>query len=189
MPRVRDTPRFRSRRKPYVDEAYQSHDVICYCHTCDEKVERSLSLSLSKYCDCDQYTRWICVPCKVKEEQEDAEYYETRTKGEWELGEHGESEGWGFDREWEGERDIGRMLHDHQHARAFWCPCGVRAPENGNVRCAWCKRKHNMDSWYQEENLELPYFDNDPCYPKMDMISREDHGRYPRLAYTGPIVP
>lgn len=44
------------------------------------EVERNLPLSLSEYCDCDQYTRWICLPCKAEENQENQEYFQTWTQ-------------------------------------------------------------------------------------------------------------
>jgi hypothetical protein len=130
-------------------------------------VERDLPLRLSEYCDCDQYTRWICLPCKVAEDKEDRNYYKTRTELEY------------YD-------EPGLNLTDHQHSRAvnapsscacgfapyfnevynlanqdlkFWCPCGTRAPRDGNVRCAWCKRRHNLDAWMTERSWEIPFFD------------------------------
>ncbi|KAH8585934.1 hypothetical protein B0O99DRAFT_602889 [Bisporella sp. PMI_857] len=118
-----------------------------------KEIERNLPISLSEYCDCDQYTRWICLRCKNIEDKLDADYYLTRTKGEWDF---------------DGDRDNGMWLHDHQNSRAFWCPCGTRAPSiNGNVRCAWCKRRHNLKTWKDEDPDDIPFFDNDPCYPKM----------------------
>lgn len=80
MPRVRDTPYMRSRRRPHLDPTHKSHTVFCYCTACDEKVESSLPVRLSKMCDCDQYTRWICLPCKVAEEVPITEYYRSKTK-------------------------------------------------------------------------------------------------------------
>jgi len=112
MPRVRDTVGWHSRRRPHLDPAMQSHDIICYCAACDEKVERDLPLRLSEYCDCDQYTRWICLPCKVKENKEDRNYYKTSTKWEWE---------WETDdhqRDWAENMWLG----DHQHDRAVSVP-------------------------------------------------------------------
>ncbi len=80
MPRVRDRPN--SYRRPHLDPTRKNHTLICYCATCDQEVEQSLPLRLSEYCDCDQYTRWICLPCRVKELDEEEYYYRTRTKGE-----------------------------------------------------------------------------------------------------------
>lgn len=107
MPRVRDTPGWLSRRRPHLDPAYQSHTIICYCTTCDENVERDLPQRLSEYCDCDQYTRWICLPCKIKEDQPETHYYKTRTKLEWLWDDADPS-----------EHQEGMWLHDHQEERA-----------------------------------------------------------------------
>jgi hypothetical protein len=55
-------------------------NIMGFCAACDLKVEDSLPLSLSEFCDCDQYTRWICLPCKVKEDCMERKYLQTRTK-------------------------------------------------------------------------------------------------------------
>ena len=83
VPRVRDAPRYHSRRRPHLDEDDASHTLVCYCATCDEKVQSTLPLRLSETCDCDQYTHWICHTCRWKEEEEDIEYYKTRTVEIW----------------------------------------------------------------------------------------------------------
>jgi hypothetical protein len=84
VPRVRDAPRFHSRRRPHLDEDFASHTLVCYCATCDEKVQSTLPLRLSETYDCDQYTRWIRHTCRWKEEEEDREYYKTSTVQIWE---------------------------------------------------------------------------------------------------------
>ncbi|KAH8586043.1 hypothetical protein B0O99DRAFT_529451 [Bisporella sp. PMI_857] len=145
VPRVRDLPGWKACRRPHFDPAWESHTVICYCTECDRNVDRELPLFLNEYCDCDQYTRWICLPCKEKEDKADVDYYSTRTKGQLEF---------------EGDLEEGMWLHDHQQLRAFWCPCGVRAPKDTNVRCAWCKRKHNLDTWKDEDPSDIPFFDD-----------------------------
>lgn len=152
VPRVRDTPSYRSRRKPHHIPYPRPISIICFCAACDVEVERNLSLSLSEYCDCDQYTRWICLPCKVKEDQENRDYFQTRTK---------------WYREWTSDLEEG-MWHDGILENiAFWCPCGKRAPKDGNIRCSWCKRKHNLNTWKDGDPDWTPFFDEDPCYPKI----------------------
>jgi hypothetical protein len=113
MPRVRDGHPYRSRRRPHINPSCESHALICYCHSCDEKVERDLPFRLSEYCDCDQYTRWICLPCKVKEDQPEGHYYRTRTKS-------------GFEYDKKGlQHDDGMWLDDHQDVRAVSYSFGV----------------------------------------------------------------
>jgi hypothetical protein len=73
-------PWYRSDRRPHNNGAMMSRNVICYCTACDESVEADLPFSLSKYCNCDQYTRWICLVCKTKEEKIYGLYYQKRTK-------------------------------------------------------------------------------------------------------------
>lgn len=169
MQRVRDGFNDRSRRRPYLEDSYSSHDIRCYCKDCDEEVERKLPLSLLEFCNCDQYTRWICMKCKVEEDEEDAQYYQTSTKGEWVWPTEGD----------DGVRDDGMWLRDHQEDRAvshsvspymsfsadlnnkFWCPCGVRAPRDGNIRCGWCFKRHNATprTLMRREGTSIPFFD------------------------------
>lgn len=42
----------------------------------------------------------------------------------------------------------------------FWCPCGKRAPKDGNIRCSWCKRRHNLATWKNGYASDIPFFDN-----------------------------
>jgi hypothetical protein len=83
MPRARDTSHYRSRRRPHLSPPGECHTIICYCPECDKDIERNLPLRLSEYCDCDQYTRWICISCKILEEKEDEYYLKTSTKDWW----------------------------------------------------------------------------------------------------------
>jgi hypothetical protein len=78
--------------RPQADRAGQLHHIICYCAKCDSKVESELSLSLSEYCSCDQYTRWICLSCKKQEEVEAVRYFEEYTKMEWATEENEDDE-------------------------------------------------------------------------------------------------
>ena len=80
MPRVRDLPGWKAYPRPHFNPTWESHTIVCYCKKCDEKVDRELPLSLEEFCNCDQYIRWICLPCREKENREDKEYYLTRTK-------------------------------------------------------------------------------------------------------------
>ncbi|CZR69082.1 uncharacterized protein PAC_18983 [Phialocephala subalpina] len=148
VPRVRDTKRG-SHRRPHNEPTASSYNVICYCTACDESVEADLPLSLSEYCDCDRYTRWICLKCKGREEKISGLYYQKRTKGFWA----------------DPDLEEGMCLHNHQSRLAFWCPCGKRPPVDGHVRCAWCKRRHNLDTWMDENPTYIPAFDEDPSQP------------------------
>jgi hypothetical protein len=107
MPRVRNDPWFNSRRRPHLDGVRSNGLVICYCADCDKNVEADLPLRLSEYCDCDQYRRWICQPCKVDEDKPAGLYIRTRTKEDWE---------WLDD--WDGDRNEIKWLFDHQNRRA-----------------------------------------------------------------------
>lgn len=91
VPRVRDRPFYKSRRRPHLDPAWERHTITCYCHKCDEKVKNTLPVRLSEVCDCDQYTRWICHSCRMKEERHST--YKTAQHWEGENGSHGIEEG------------------------------------------------------------------------------------------------
>ena len=99
-------PYYQSRRRPHLEPARQSHNIVCYCKPCDDNVERDLPLRLSEYCDCDQYTRWICLPCKFKEDQPNGYYYSTRTKLVW------------YWTDLNPEEAEGMWITDHQEERA-----------------------------------------------------------------------
>lgn len=85
MPRVREGWGWMSRQKPHIDDGAYCHDLRCYCKECDIKVERNLPLRLSEFCDCDQFTRWICLKCKTEENDQDSLYIQTRTRGDWDY--------------------------------------------------------------------------------------------------------
>jgi hypothetical protein len=85
MPRVQDGPDYSSRRRPHLDDTAVSRAIRCYCKVCDQYIESNLPLRLSEFCDCDQYTRWICMKCKVEEDEQDERYYSSRTKGDYEY--------------------------------------------------------------------------------------------------------
>lgn len=70
----------RSRVKPHSTPSAQVTNIIGFCASCDVKVEQDLPLRLPDYCDCDQYKRWICLCCKLKEDRANGEYFMTRTK-------------------------------------------------------------------------------------------------------------
>lgn len=82
VPRVRnpDNEGYEAREILYYDESDQNYYLLCYCAACDERIEQSLPPRLSRFCDCNQYTRWICYPCRQKEDEESREYYASHTR-------------------------------------------------------------------------------------------------------------
>src|SRR4051794_32425876 len=118
MPRVQDGLAGYSRRKPFRNPWDSSDLVICYCKECDPDVERYLPLRLSEFCDCDQYTRWICVKCKVEEDKPSHEYCRRRTKGEYVYPTEGD----------DGVRVVGMWLPDHQQDLAVSLLKGYLSP-------------------------------------------------------------
>lgn len=69
VPRVRDMPNHQSESGAHVNTSAIISNIICYCEKCNESVERGLPIRISEFCDCDQYKRWICLPCSRKESQ------------------------------------------------------------------------------------------------------------------------
>lgn len=158
VPRVRDDPSYMSSRRPHLRPDYSSVNIICYCNSCDKGVEQRMQ---GKLCGCDQYTRWICLRCRYKEIEESGWYYKNFTK-------------YGDDMEGDG-----MVLGDHQHNRAFFCPCGARPLRMGNIRCLWCRRQHRTRTYtnwngdlaktldFGTENVDhIPEFDDNPDLPQ-----------------------
>ena len=80
VPRVRDLPRMLECPKQHHLPDTQPNIITCFYTASDLTVEKDLPLSLSEYCDCDRYTRWICLPCKVQEHQTYLKYRKSYTK-------------------------------------------------------------------------------------------------------------
>ena len=106
VPRVRDMRGWESCRRPHHNPAFQNANMICYCNDCDQAVQER---SGESFCDCNQYTRWICFCCKMKEQREAAWYAVNRTK-------IGSSE-WPDDSEDVEQAKAGMCLWDHQCER------------------------------------------------------------------------
>ncbi|EPE28059.1 hypothetical protein GLAREA_04850 [Glarea lozoyensis ATCC 20868] len=150
VPRVREPALYSSDPEPQRNAAGMVRNLICYCPACDEHAEAGLDFSLSKVCDCDQYKRWICLPCKTMEDTIYALYYRKRTVE---------------DPRWYTSEDSPFMtLPNNVGRRLMWCPCGVRPQKAGNVRCAWCQRRQLKSCW-TDRDYTIPAFDEDPDWP------------------------
>ncbi|KAL8381928.1 hypothetical protein RB595_005942 [Gaeumannomyces hyphopodioides] len=185
------------RRRPHLNSPWQHENVMALCPPCDEKQEveiaRPENFPETPLCSCDVYTRWICHPCKVKEDEFTCNYYEKCTHSDaypyWdsEEGEGGNPGKLG--------KDFGgrtKLMPDHQHRRAVYCLCGSGVPDGMRPRCTWCKRRHlpesQWDKEWEEVGSKMPWFENDPCYP----LAIEDNYMdpdvlYPKLKYDGPV--
>jgi hypothetical protein len=60
-------PENQSDSEPHIDRAACVSNIVVYCNVCDESAELALPPQLSRLCDCNQYKRWICLPCSNKE--------------------------------------------------------------------------------------------------------------------------
>ncbi|KAF4333505.1 hypothetical protein FBEOM_12687 [Fusarium beomiforme] len=169
-------------RRPHLTGSFELNNIMCLCEECDKKTEEEVAGKfLSERCDCDVYTRWICVRCEEDERKTTRRYFDERTQMEW---------------DWVVSEDVSsgddyepsKTMQDHQHVRAFWCTCGKTVSQRTVPRCTWCKRRHlPEDEWYEEykdSGSKLPFFDDDPDYPRW--VS-DENGKYPtpypRLGY------
>ncbi|KAI0126744.1 hypothetical protein BJ170DRAFT_629803 [Xylariales sp. AK1849] len=67
-------------RRPHLNGASQSENVMCLCPSCDEKVEDEVKgRFLHELCDCDTERRWICRKCEREESGFTSRYYVRHT--------------------------------------------------------------------------------------------------------------
>ncbi|KAH6887026.1 hypothetical protein B0T10DRAFT_407001 [Thelonectria olida] len=154
-------------RRPHLNGPLQLQGIVCLCLECDAKTEADVSGKfLNELCDCDLFERWVCRGCNHAEREAGSEYLEKHTKFEW----HPE----------DGEKPT-KTMRDHAFVRAVWCVCGMEVPQETRPRCILCKRSHLPDGAWDDEwervGSKMPYFDNDPCYPRW--VTDRD-GNYPK---------
>ncbi|KAI8653820.1 hypothetical protein NCS56_01337200 [Fusarium sp. Ph1] len=59
-------------------------NIYCLCSTCDTSTEKEVAGKfLNELCDCDRYTRWICLKCKKEENAFTKDYFDKHTVMEW----------------------------------------------------------------------------------------------------------
>ncbi|KAH7174806.1 uncharacterized protein B0J16DRAFT_349210 [Fusarium flagelliforme] len=110
-------------RRPHIMGSLQYSNIMCLCDTCDEEMENQVKGKfLNERCDCDRYTRWICVKCEGEEREETREYVEERTEMEWEWMQYGVDYG--------DDSEPSKTLNDHAFIRAV----GTSAPSR--QKCA-----------------------------------------------------
>ncbi|KAF5655394.1 hypothetical protein F25303_615 [Fusarium sp. NRRL 25303] len=161
-------------RRPHLRGSYELDNIMCLCEECDAKTEKELvEKFLNERCDCDVYTRWICIRCEEEERKTSRKYFAERTEMEW---------NWIVrdDMDYGDDFEPSKTLQDHAFQRAvqtlassvewladnviqFWCTCGKTVPHRTVPRCIWCKRRHLPESeWYQERQdigSKHPFFD------------------------------
>src|SRR5271154_1919768 len=84
---------------PHINNTYQLQNIVCYCDACDVGMEEQYGPHL---CECNQYTRWICLRCKDREDEESWALFKETSKGEGEV---------------ESPSTEGMRHADHQHIR------------------------------------------------------------------------
>ncbi|VUC34802.1 unnamed protein product, partial [Clonostachys rosea] len=210
---LRARPSYQTRR-PHVDRARQISNIMCLCPKCDSVVEEEVKGQfLNELCDCDPWARWICTRCKIEESAFDANYSKNHTLKEFywdDLGtgdnedpgrrnrkkrttnSEGEGESGDSDEQEDSDSDPwGRVARpsmtiiDHAFEVAFWCTCGKALEDDNPIRCTWCKRRHlPEDDWYHDGRDGMPFFDDDPDYPKWTSDSNSHYPYpYPKLGY------
>lgn len=71
-------------RRPHLRGSFELDNIMCLCNICDEETEKELlGKFLNERCDCDVYTRWICVRCENEEQKTTTKYFNERTQMEW----------------------------------------------------------------------------------------------------------
>ncbi|KAF5667136.1 hypothetical protein FHETE_5839 [Fusarium heterosporum] len=153
-------------RRPHLRGSYQLENIICLCDGCDLKTEKEIAGKfLNERCDCDTYTRWICIDCEGEERKTAHQYFDEHTEMEWD---------WVITDNIDFGDDVepSKTLHDHAFERAFWCTCGKLVPYS-----EWDRER-------QEIGSKHPFFDDDPNYPRWVSDSNHNYPHpYPRLGY------
>ncbi|KLO96971.1 uncharacterized protein FFNC_15076 [Fusarium fujikuroi] len=157
-------PNTHPNRRPHLRGSVQLDNIMCLCEECDAKTEKEVEGKfLNERCDCDIYTRWICVRCEDEERETAWKYFEEQTEldGNWIVRE---------DMDYGDDFEPTKTLPDHAFDRAFWCTCGKTVSQRTVPRCIWCKRRHLPESEWNQEFQDIgskhPFFDNDPDYPR-----------------------
>lgn len=92
---------FSQNRRPHLNFIGEVDDIYCLCPICDASTEKEVAGKfLNELCDCDRYTRWICLKCKKEEDNFTKDYFDKHTVMEWD-----------WDPEWF-SRDDARALRD-----------------------------------------------------------------------------
>ncbi|KAF5669359.1 hypothetical protein FCIRC_9302 [Fusarium circinatum] len=99
-------------RRPHLRGSYELDNIMCLCGECDAKIEKEImGKFLNERCDCDVYTRWICVRCEEEERKTSRKYFAERTEMEW---------NWIVreDIDYGDDSEPSKTLHDHAFERA-----------------------------------------------------------------------
>lgn len=80
-------------RVPYPDTNAEHDNFMALCPPCDAKMEQEVQQKgyASPVCDCDAYTRWICLKCRKDEVKYTIQYSEEGVKTDWNEGEDEET--------------------------------------------------------------------------------------------------
>ncbi|KAJ4258068.1 hypothetical protein NW762_008208 [Fusarium torreyae] len=99
-------------RRPHLRGSFELDNVMCLCDKCDDVAEEEVTGKfLNELCDCDIYTRWICVRCEGEERETSRRYFEDCTQMEWD---------WIIrdDVDFGDDCEPSKTLHDHAFERA-----------------------------------------------------------------------
>lgn len=105
-------PNARPDRRPHLRGRFELDNIMCLCEGCDNKTEEDIRGKFANQrCDCDIYTRWICVRCVNEERKTTRNYFAERTQMEWD---------WivRYDVDFGDDCEPSKTLHDHVFERA-----------------------------------------------------------------------
>ncbi|GKU06398.1 hypothetical protein FLAG1_07980 [Fusarium langsethiae] len=105
-------PTARPNRRPHLRGNFELDNIMCLCEECDNKTEEEvIDKFVNQRCDCDIYTRWICVRCEDEERKTTKKYFAERTQMEWD---------WivRYDVDFGDDCEPSKTLHDHAFERA-----------------------------------------------------------------------
>ncbi|GKU20799.1 unnamed protein product [Fusarium langsethiae] len=97
---------------PCIKCGINTTSCVYLCEECDNKTEEEvIDKFVNQRCDCDIYTRWICVRCEDEERKTTKKYFAERTQMEWD---------WivRYDVDFGDDCEPSKTLHDHAFERA-----------------------------------------------------------------------
>lgn len=166
-------------RRPHLNSIHSQQNIICLCDECDEAAEEEVKGKfLNELCDCDIFTRWICVRCHIEEKESWRLYTSTCCKGANAIEDEQYPEGYDDDDDVSIEYPDTKEMEDHSsylfvslllliyfidflYADGYsqlWCTCKAKVPQYTVPRCIWCRRRHlNENEWHREwRRIGLP---------------------------------
>ncbi|KZZ89414.1 hypothetical protein AAL_07713 [Moelleriella libera RCEF 2490] len=114
-------------RRPHLKSSLELWNIMALCTACDAEAERDVEGKfLNELCDCDRYTRWVCLPCYEAEQRFVEKYFDECTKMEFDW------DGLEFDED--EEEAPSKCMTDHQFDRAVRLSARLLLPSHYEQR-------------------------------------------------------